>query len=109
MALRSDGEEPRANQSLLLVLSVGVDALVTAARVDDIPCMGISTLTSLDFWYAKEQMKDGQPYTIKLIGTAAQSKNGDDKLAVYVSPVLLKKSNVLAGIHGAVRSAPGWR
>lgn len=59
-----------------------------------VPCQGISTLTKVDFEYAKMMRS-----TIKLLGTAMLSPDGE-KLSVFVSPVLVPLSHPIASTRG---------
>ena len=59
------------------------------------PCQGISDLSKVDFEYAKMMRS-----TIKLLGTAMVSTNGD-KLSVFVSPVLVPLNHPIASARGA--------
>lgn len=59
-----------------------------------IQCKGISSLTSVDFEYAKMMRS-----TIKLLGTAMLS-DGGDKLSVFVSPVLVPLKHPIASARG---------
>lgn len=87
-------------QSKIAILAkLGFGGIVKPA---EIPTVGISRISSADFEYAK--MMDS---TIKLLGVAKQLKPADDKtgipqeVTVYVSPVVVKHSNVIASITGA--------
>lgn len=60
-----------------------------------IQCKGISSLTSVDFEYAKMMRS-----TIKLLGTAMLSPDGE-KLSVFVSPVLVPLRHPIASARGA--------
>jgi homoserine dehydrogenase len=100
-----EGHDVRSKICLLTKLAFGTSV---SPVTDDIPTVGISSITAMDFWYAESVM---QGYTIKLMGTAQKTKsdnssnddsNNNNKLAVYVSPVLLHKAtHVLASISGA--------
>ena len=59
-----------------------------------IQCKGISSLTSVDFEYAKMMRS-----TIKLLGTAMLSDDGG-KLSVFVSPVLVPLKHPIASARG---------
>lgn len=59
-----------------------------------IQCKGISSLTSVDFEYAKMMRS-----TIKLLGTAMLSEDGG-KLSVFVSPVLVPLKHPIASARG---------
>ncbi|CAN0425687.1 unnamed protein product, partial [Hapterophycus canaliculatus] len=61
---------------------------------DQIQCKGISSLTAVDFEYAKMMRS-----TIKLLGTAMLSADGE-KLSVFVSPVLVPLKHPIASARG---------
>jgi len=89
-----EGHDVRAKISILAKLAYGVTVPISA-----IPTKGISSVTSVDFEYAKSM-----GCTIKLIGTAARtSKHGehDGPLSVYVAPKMVPVAHVMGGIGGA--------
>ncbi|KUF95990.1 DEAD-box ATP-dependent RNA helicase 39 [Phytophthora nicotianae] len=92
-----DGFDVQSKIAILAKLGFG-----GIVKPSDIPTVGISRVSSADFEYAK--MMDS---TIKLLGVAKQLKPADEKtgkpqeVTVYVSPVVVKRSNVIASISGA--------
>lgn len=87
-------------QSKIAILAkLGLSSIVKPA---DIPTVGISRISTADFEYAK--MMDS---TIKLLGVAKLLKEADpekgtpQEIAVYVSPVVVPHTNVIASIGGA--------
>ncbi|KAL8021139.1 putative homoserine dehydrogenase, NAD(P)-binding domain superfamily [Plasmopara halstedii] len=87
-------------QSKIAILAkLGFGGIIKPA---DIPTVGISRVSAADFEYAK--MMDS---TIKLLGVAKLLKPADketgkaQEVTVYVSPVVVKRSNVIASISGA--------
>jgi len=85
-----EGHDVRAKICILAKLAFG-----KTVGVEEIPCAGISKITSTDFAYAKDQLQ----CTIKLIGTAACDEK--DQLAVYVTPALVPLNHMLASIDGS--------
>jgi len=78
-----EGHDVRAKICILAKLAFGT----TVKDIANVPCKGISTITSIDFDNAKELEA-----TIKLVGTAQAAKDGDgDKrtLSVYVTPMMV--------------------
>lgn len=64
---------------------------------DQVPTMGIARITQADFAYAKMMQS-----TIKLLGVATKvDPQNDKKIAVYVSPVMVPQTNVIANVNGA--------
>jgi homoserine dehydrogenase len=89
-----EGHDVRAKICLLAKLAFGVTIPMT-----DVPCKGISQLTSVDFEYAKLL-----GCTIKLLGTAQrlhEAREWDGPLCVFVSPVMVPQSHVLAQVPAA--------
>lgn len=89
-----EGHDVRAKIAIMAKLAFG-----TTVSIEDIPCSGISRLSSVDFEYAKLLN-----CTIKLIGTASRlSKYGehDGPLTVYVTPKLVPLNHLLAAAHGS--------
>ncbi|CAM9202144.1 unnamed protein product [Choristocarpus tenellus] len=85
-----EGFDVQAKIALLAKLAFGQNV-----PVESVPCAGISKLTSADFTCAK--MMD---CTIKLVGTATTLGDGRDRLAVYVSPVVVPLGSPLASARG---------
>lgn len=85
-----EGHDVRAKIAILAKLAFG-----KTVSVDEIPCAGITKITSADFAYAKDKLN----CTVKLIGTAAADDN--DQLSVYVTPALVPFSHMLATIDGS--------
>ncbi|RLN36931.1 hypothetical protein BBI17_008939 [Phytophthora kernoviae] len=92
-----DGYDVQSKIAILAKLGFG-----GIVKPGDIPTVGISRISSSDFEYAK--MMDS---TIKLLGVAKLLKPADEaagkpqEVTVYVSPVMVKHSNVIASIGGA--------
>ncbi|KAI9920823.1 hypothetical protein PsorP6_001545 [Peronosclerospora sorghi] len=92
-----DGYDVQSKIAILTKLSFG-----GIVKPGEIPTVGISRVSSVDFEYAK--MMDS---TIKLLGVAKLVRAGDEKtgnaqeVAVYVSPVVVNRNNVIASIGGA--------
>ncbi|CBN79120.1 Homoserine dehydrogenase [Ectocarpus siliculosus] len=84
-----EGHDVQAKIALLAKLAFGQDV-----ALDKVPCAGISNLSSTDFACAKMM-----GCTIKLVGTAALGES-KDKLAVFVSPVLVPLGGPLASTRG---------
>lgn len=90
-----DGYDVQSKIAILAKLGFG-----SIVKPADIPTVGISRISSTDFEYAK--MMDS---TIKLLGVAKLLKPAEadkpQEIAVYVSPVVVPRSNVIASIGGA--------
>jgi len=89
-----EGYDVRAKISVLAKLAYG-----KTVPVETIPCTGISSITSIDFEYAKLM-----GCTIKLIGTAARlSKYGeyDGPLSVHVSPKVVSMRDMFGTASGS--------
>ncbi|KAJ0408315.1 hypothetical protein ATCC90586_000056 [Pythium insidiosum] len=92
-----DGFDVQSKIAILAKLGFG-----GVVKPDQIPTVGISRISTVDFEYAK--MMDS---TIKLLGVAKLLKPGNaetqtpPEVAVYVSPVVVPRSNVIANIGGA--------
>lgn len=65
----------------------------TTVPVEKVPCKGISSVGAVDF-----QNCASMQHTIKLTGTAALSS---DKVSVYVTPVMVPVSHLLAAAKGS--------
>jgi len=88
-----EGHDVRAKIAILAKLAFG-----TTVDVEEIPCSGISQISSVDFEYAKLLN-----CTIKLIGTAARlSQYGerDGDLSVYVAPKMIPTDHIMAAATG---------
>lgn len=83
-----EGYDVQAKIALLANLAYG-----QVITTNEIPTTGISNITSTDFEYAK--ILDS---TIKLIGCASFENN---KISVYVSPMIISNSSTLASATGA--------
>ncbi|TMW61061.1 hypothetical protein Poli38472_014522 [Pythium oligandrum] len=92
-----DGFDVQSKIAILAKLGFG-----GIVKPDQIPTTGISRITTVDFDYAK--MMDS---TIKLLGVAKLLKPGNPEtqtppeVSVYVSPVVVPRTNVIANIGGA--------
>jgi homoserine dehydrogenase len=89
-----EGHDVRAKIAILAKLAYG-----KTVPIDIIPCTGISSITSVDFEYAKIL-----GCTIKLVGTAARlSKYGeyDGPLSVHVSPKVVPRTDLLGSAAGS--------
>ncbi len=89
-----EGYDVQAKIAIMAKLAFG-----TTVPVEEIPCMGISQLTAVDFEYAKLL-----GCTIKLVGTASRmSAYGeyDGPLSVYVAPKVVPTSHLLASARGS--------
>eukprot|EP00903_Cladosiphon_okamuranus_P008721 g8353.t1 len=84
-----EGFDVQAKIALLTKLAFGA-----TVPSESIQCKGISSLTSVDFEYAKMMRS-----TIKLLGTAMLSDDGA-KLSVFVSPVLVPLKHPIASARG---------
>ncbi len=83
-----EGHDVQAKIALLSNLAYG-----QVISVDEIPTTGISSITAVDFEYAKILGS-----TIKLIGCATMNENN---ISVYVSPMIISKNSTLASATGA--------
>lgn len=86
-----EGYDVRAKICILAKLAFGV-----TVPPSEVPCKGISELSSVDFEYAKLL-----GCTIKLLGTAQrlhEAREWDGPLCVFVSPVMIPSDRTLAGI-----------
>jgi len=89
-----EGYDIRAKIAILSKLAFGV----TVSAVESIPCQGISGLKPADFEYAKLLN-----CSIKILGTAGRMsrfEQYDGALSVYVSPVMIPNTHVLAAAKG---------
>jgi hypothetical protein len=89
-----EGHDVRAKICILAKLAFGTTVLPS-----QVPCRGISQITSVDFEYAKTLK-----CTIKLVGTATRLSNygeHDGPLSVYVSPQMVSRYHLLASAHGS--------
>ncbi|CAN0450312.1 unnamed protein product, partial [Discosporangium mesarthrocarpum] len=84
-----EGLDVQAKIALLAKLAYGATVPTEA-----VPCTGISSLTEVDFEYAR-MMKS----TIKLLGTAKLSPD-EKRLSVFVSPVLVPLKHCIASARG---------
>ena len=89
-----EGHDVRSKIAILAKLGFGV-----TVPVSTVPTKGISSITSVDFEYAKVLKS-----TIKLIGTASLTSvhsEHDGPLSVYVSPKMVPLTHMLANARGA--------
>jgi homoserine dehydrogenase len=95
-----EGHDVRAKIALLAQLAFGGPP--PASLVDDIPCLGISKLSSLDFAVAAQRQA-----TIKLIGVASRPNDQaaaaatKNTYSVYVTPMMVSLHHTLARIDGS--------
>ena len=92
-----EGYDVRAKIAILAKLAFGVT--VSPVEESTIPCTGISELEPIDFEYAK-LLK----CKIKLLGTAGRMSRFaqyDGALSVYVSPVMVPNTHLLASARGS--------
>ena len=85
-----EGHDARAKIAILARLALG--CRVAEANI---PCTGISSITSDDFNYAKKLSS-----TIKLVGTARLTSNGD-AVQVFVTPCVCPLNGIIANVNGA--------
>jgi len=83
-----EGHDVQAKIALLAKLSFG-----QTIDVAGVPTQGISGITAVDFEYAKILRS-----TIKLVGVA--SRNADDTITVFVSPMIVPLTSPLASAKG---------
>ena len=86
------GFDARSKLRILMKLAFGLDV-----NEEEIPCRGITAVTSTDFEYAK--LLDG---TVKLLGIAKIV--GEDRISAFVSPVFVPETSTLAGVNGATNA-----
>ena len=86
------GFDARSKLKILMRLAYGLDV-----DENDIPCRGITDLTSVDYDYAK---KLGG--TIKLLGVAEKVDN--EKVAGFVSPCYISYSDSLSSVNDATNA-----
>jgi homoserine dehydrogenase len=86
-----EGWDVRAKICLLSQLAFGQ----TVTPVENIPCRGITNITSVDFEYAA-MMKA----TIKMVGTARVNEE-TGALSIFVSPVMVAETDLLATARGS--------
>ncbi|MDO8736956.1 MAG: homoserine dehydrogenase [Thermoleophilia bacterium] len=82
------GKDAAAKMAILASI-----AFHTAVELDDVACIGIEGISSLDISYARSL-----DMSVKLLGVA---KLYDDRINVRVYPALLKKDHPLASVSGA--------
>ena len=82
-----DGYDVQSKIAILAKLAFGGTILP-----EQVPTTGITRLTQADFEYAKMMNS-----TIKLLGVAQRQ----DKVSVYVSPVMVPQDNVMSNVNGA--------
>jgi hypothetical protein len=66
----------------------------------DIPCTGITMITSDDFQYASKMYGGSE---IKLLGMAI--KDADGVVSPFVSPAIVKADNIISSVHGVTNIA----
>jgi homoserine dehydrogenase len=92
-----EGYDVRAKIALMAQLAFGIQI-----PMDQIPCNGISKITSDHITVVKNHFPE--PYTIKLLGNATVKFNNDEKhgtVSVYVTPTLIPiKGNIIANVDG---------
>ncbi|KAL1530476.1 hypothetical protein AB1Y20_001378 [Prymnesium parvum] len=87
------GFDARSKLRILMKLAFGIDV-----DEDEIPCRGITEVTSTDFEYAKLLVG-----TVKLLGVAKLDKGGK-KISAFVSPCFVPTQNTLSSISGATNA-----
>jgi len=88
------GFDARSKLRIMMKLAFGIDV-----AEDEIPCRGITEVTSTDFEYAN--LIGG---TVKLLGVAKLDKPGGDRISAFVSPCFVSSSNTLSSISGATNA-----
>jgi len=88
------GFDARSKLRILMKLAFGIDV-----AEDEIPCRGITEVTSTDFEYAG--LIGG---TVKLLGVAKLDKTGGDRISAFVSPCFVPESSTLSSISGATNA-----
>ena len=88
------GFDARSKLKIMMKLAFGLDI-----EEDNIPCRGITDVTSTDFEYAG--LLGG---TVKLLGIAKIDDDDSSRISAFVSPVFVPDSSTLAGINGATNA-----
>jgi homoserine dehydrogenase len=89
-----EGHDVRAKIALLAQLAYGV-----YVPIQRIPCAGITKITANDFTIVQNSLP--VKYTIKLIGRASvTTSETDHSLGVYVTPMLVPLSSMIASVDG---------
>lgn len=87
------GFDARSKLRILMKLAFGIDV-----EEDEIPCRGITEVTSTDFEYAGLLVG-----TVKLLGVAKLDKAGN-KISAFVSPCFVSSKSTLSSISGATNA-----
>jgi homoserine dehydrogenase len=85
-----EGLDVQAKLCILCKLAFG-----STIPLADIPCTGITKITSDDFFYASKFMNNAE---IKLLGIAMKDEAG--VVSAFVSPAVVNSDNVIASVHG---------
>jgi homoserine dehydrogenase len=88
------GFDARSKLKILIKLAFGLDV-----EEDEIPCRGITEVSSIDFEYANTLGG-----TVKLLGVAKLVGDGGDRISAFVAPCFVPSSNTLATINGATNA-----
>jgi len=88
------GFDARSKLKIMMKLAFGIDV-----EEDEIPCRGITDVTSTDFEYAQDIGG-----TVKLLGIAKLDPEDATRISAFVSPVFVPASSTLANINGATNA-----
>jgi homoserine dehydrogenase len=88
------GFDARSKLRIMMKLAFGIDVVE-----DEIPCRGITDVTSTDFEYAA--LIGG---TVKLLGIAKLDQADSSRISAFVSPVFVPSSSTLSNINGATNA-----
>jgi len=88
------GFDARSKLKIMIKLAFGLDVIE-----DEIPCRGITEVTSTDFEYASTIGG-----TVKLLGIAKLDDADPTRISAFVSPVFVPASSTLATINGATNA-----
>jgi len=88
------GFDARSKLRIMMKLAFGVNV-----DEDEIPCRGITEVTSTDFEYAS--LIGG---TVKLLGIAKLDAADSNRISAFVSPCFVPSSSTLSNINGATNA-----
>jgi hypothetical protein len=88
------GFDARSKLKIMMKLAFGIDV-----EEDEIPCRGITDVSSTDFEYAG--LIGG---TVKLLGIAKLDAADPCRISAFVSPVFVSEESTLANINGATNA-----